>query len=62
MISVFWKIVKYFKIFDYLKNHAALIFNIILTFSYKSHTMKTLFAVFGKFAILFAFKIKQGKR
>ena len=48
--------------------HATLIFNIILTFyfslfntqsfSYKSRIIKTLFATFDKFTVLFAFKIK----
>ena len=52
-------------------DHATLIFNIILTFyfslfktqsfSYKFHIIKTLFANFGKFTILFSFKIKQLK-
>ena len=30
-------------------------------FSYKSHIIKTLFAIFDKFTIFFAFKIKQLK-
>ena len=57
--------------FLFFSDHAALIFNIILTFyfslfktqsfSYKSHIIKTLFAIFDKFTILFAFKIKQLK-
>ena len=48
-----------------------LVFNIILTFyfslfktqsfSYNSHLIKTLFAIFDNFAILFAFKIEQLK-
>ena len=52
-------------------DHATLIFNIVLTFcfsllktqsfSYKSHIIKTLFAIFDKFTILFAFEIKQLK-
>ena len=31
------------------------------SFSYKSDIIKTLFAIFDKFTILFAFKIKQSK-
>ena len=52
-------------------DHVTLIFNIILTFyfslfktlsfSYKSHIIKTLFPIFDKFTILFAFEIKQLK-
>ena len=47
-------------------NNATLIFNIILTFyfsllktqsfCYKSHFIKTLFAIFNKFKILFTFE------
>ena len=56
--------------FYFFSDHATLIFNKILlfyfslfktqSFSYKSH-IKTLFAIFDKFTILLAFKIKQLK-
>ena len=52
-------------------DHGTLIFNIILTFyfslfktlsfSCKSHLIKTLFAIFNKFTILFTFEIEQLK-
>ena len=57
--------------FYLFSDYAASIFNIILTFcyslfktqsfSYKSHFIKTLFAIFSNFTILFAFKIEQLK-
>ena len=57
--------------FLFFSNHATLLFNIILTFyfplfkmqcfSYKSHLIKTLFAIFNKFTILFTFEIEQLK-
>ena len=57
--------------FLFLSDHATLIFSIILTFyfslfktqsfSYKSHLIKTIFAMFNSFTILFTFEIEQLK-
>ena len=57
--------------FLFLSDHATLIFNIILTFyfplykrqsfSYKSHLIKTIFAIFNSFTILFTLEIEQLK-
>ena len=54
--------------FLFFSDHANLIVNIILTlyfssqsFSYKSHLIKTHFAIFNKFKILFTFEIEQLK-
>ena len=54
-----------------LRDHATLIFNIILkfyfslfktqSFSYKSHLIKSIFAIFNSFTILFTFEIEQLK-
>ena len=55
----------------FLSDHATLIFNIILmfyfslsktqSFFYKSHLIKTIFAIFNSFTILFTFEIEQLK-
>ena len=57
--------------FSFFSNHAFLIFNISLTFyfsifktqsfSYKSHPIKTVFAILNKFKFLFTFEIEQLK-
>ena len=57
--------------FLFFSDHAALVLKVILTFyfslfkmqsfSCKYHIIKTLFAIFDKVTILFAFKIKQLK-
>ena len=54
--------------FLFFSDHGTVIFNIILTFYfslfktqslfYKIHIIKILFAIFDKFTILFAFRIK----
>ena len=55
--------------FLFFSDHVTLIFNISLKFyfslfktqffTYKSYFIKTLFAIFNKFTILFAFKIEK---
>ena len=56
------------KCYLFFSDHANLIVNIILTlcfssqsFSYKSHLIKTHFAIFNRFKILFTFEIEQLK-
>ena len=56
--------------FLFLSDHATLIFNVIYfmfyfslfkmqSFSYKSHLIKTISAIFNSFTILFTFEIEQ---